>query len=95
MASRGGRIRISIEGDSSDLSRSVDSANRSLGGLKKGSSVGGRALRGVGTAAKVAGAAVAALAVIELPRMIDEAREAQKVGAVTKSQLAAFLDSKL
>lgn len=87
MASRGGRIRISIEGDSSDLSRSVDSANRSLGGLKKGSSVGSRALRGVGTAAKVAGAAVAALAVIELPRMIDEAREAQKVGAQTNAVL--------
>lgn len=87
MATRGGRVRISIEGDSSDLTRSVDAANRSLTNLKKGESVGTRALRGIGTAAKWGAAGVGALAVVELPRMVDEAQEAAKATAQTEAVL--------
>lgn len=83
---RGGTVRVSITGDTRGLDRATRGAEGSLNRLSRG---GSRALRGLGTAAKLGGAALTAGLVVAAKGAVEEFREAQKVtaqtGAVIKS----------
>lgn len=77
-----GRVRVYIDADSSGMRREIGTAERSLRGL---GGVGVRSLRGLATAAKYAGVAIAGGLVIETKRAVDEYREAEKAAAQTNA----------
>lgn len=86
MPSRRGTVRVSITGDERDLARATRSSEGHLGRLGKR---GGAALRGLGTAAKYGGLALAAGLGVGLKKSADAAVEEEKALARVRAQLRA------
>ena len=86
MASRG-TVRVSITGDNRDLTRATRDSENKLDRLGRS---GGRALRGLGTAAKYGGLALGVGLVAGAKKATDAAIEAEKAEARLSAQLKAI-----